>query len=147
MLLLEIGNCIILKGGWRTILKCPDGTVATGSCGSGAHHDCGLPQHYANMLHCCKHQLPNMYYHVCTGFVKKESLLKFSNCSNLTNYLKLVSKFNDFKFCFVKHNANESQQIVYGASFILHVDLKYLFLFLNGIITLLKNILTTLLNK
>ena len=76
MSFLEIGNCIILKGGWRSILKCPYGTVATGSCGSGAHHDCGLPQQYATMLHCCKHQLPNMYYHVCIEFVKKGATLK-----------------------------------------------------------------------
>lgn len=62
MSFLEIGSCTILKGEPKKILKCPDGTVATGSCGSGAHHDCGLPQHYANMLHCCKYELPNMYY-------------------------------------------------------------------------------------
>ena len=76
MLFLEIGNCTILMGEPKKILKCPDGTVATGSCGSGKSYDCGQTQHYRNMLHCCKHRLPNMYYQVCTGCVKKGASLK-----------------------------------------------------------------------
>ena len=76
MLFLEIGNCIIRTGGLRDILKCPDGTVATGSCGSGGSYDCGPYKKYLNMLHCCQYHRPNMYYHVCTGCVKIRATLK-----------------------------------------------------------------------
>ena len=62
---------------------------------------------YPNITQTC-YIAANINFPICItmyaqALLKKESLLKFSNCSNLMNYLKLVSKFET-------SDANESQQ-------------------------------------
>ena len=51
---LEIGECSIMKGIYGQIMSCPKNTIATSSCGSGFHADCGFYQNYKNLLQCCK---------------------------------------------------------------------------------------------